>query len=140
MVTNNNMIFDKDSKRWYLTEEYVYNEMGIDLDLVLIDDLDTNTSTLKKRKIKYACDMLYDYLDICALSRESAYYLFAHNKDINNGLMRALDAQLNYFAVVGDTTQDAEGKLKQSVSERAVARLDALGVFDTIVNFIPREW
>lgn len=140
MVTNNNMIFDADSKRWYLTEEYVYNEMGIDLDLVLIDDLDTNTSTLKKRKIKYACDMLYDYLDVCALSKESAYYLFAHNKDINNGLLRALDAQLNYFAVVGDVTQDAEGKLKKSVSERAIARLDALGVFDTIIHGIPREW
>ena len=140
MVTNSNMIFDEVTKRWYLTEEYVYNEMGIDLDMVLIDDLDTNTSTLKKRKIRYASDMLYDYLDVVALSKDSAYYLFAHNQEFNNALLKALDAQLNYFVVMGDIANDIDGTLEKAVSKRAVARLDSVGAFDTIVHTLPREW
>jgi hypothetical protein len=140
MIYNNNLTFDAETKRWYLTEEYVYNEMGIDLEIFMIDDLDTNVSTLKARKIKYACDMLYDYIDAVAINKESAYYLFAVNKDFNNALLKALDAQLHYFIVVGDVTNDIDGNLKKSVSERAIARLDAVGVFDTVVYSIPKEW
>lgn len=131
MIINNSLRFDEKSGRYYLTEEYVYNQLGIDLDLFLIDDLDTNVSTSKKRKIEYACDMLYDYVDRVSLSKKSAYYLFQNNEEVNDILVKALELQLNHFIIVGDTSMDVESK--KTINARAISKLDSCGIFDTII-------
>ena len=68
MIKDNDLIFDKETKRFYLTEDYVLNKMGTDLQKVAFDELDQNLSTFNQRQIEYACDMIFDFIDIQALS------------------------------------------------------------------------
>ena len=43
MIIDNDLIFDKKSKRYYLTEEYVLNELNTDIKQLQIDDFATNS-------------------------------------------------------------------------------------------------
>lgn len=131
------MIIDNDLElkngRYYLTEEYVYNELGTDLSLILIDEFDTNVSTLNRRKIKYVCDMLYDYIDENAFDKQSTYCAFREVEDLHNALKDALGYQLFYFATNGDVSNDVGNKARLTVSERAIQRLNGAGAFHIVV-------
>ena len=132
MIIDNDLVFDEKRKRYYLTEDYVYNELGTDLASVLIDDLDTNVSTLTKRKIKYACDMLYSFIDENAFDKTATYNAFMENEDIHNALKEALGLQLYYFALNGDVSNDVDVKVENAVSKRAIQVLNGAGAFHIV--------
>ena len=139
MIIDNDMEFNETRKRWYLTENYVYNELGTDLSLLLIDEFDTNVSTLNRRKIKYACDMLYDYIDLNAFDKTSTYWAFCEDETIHNALKDALGYQLFYFAQNGDISNDVGNKVRNTVSERAIQVLNGANAFH-IVASVPKEF
>lgn len=137
---DNDMIFNKETKRFYLTEDYVYNKLGTDLSIVAFDELDTNLSTLNERLIEYACDILYDYIEEYSVYPESALYHFYVNKDAYNALKKALGYQLLKFVQYGENSND--GDKNESVSKRAIKCLDAKNVFYVRYVTIPpiEEW
>lgn len=139
MIIDNDLIFDEKRKRYYLTEDYVYNELGVDLASILIDDFDTNVSTLTQRKIKYACDMLYGFIDDNAFNKNATYYAFTVDEEMHDALKEALGYQLNYFALNGDISNDVEFNVKSAVSKRAIQVLNGVGAFNIVAN-IPKEW
>lgn len=132
MIIDNDLIFDEKRQRYYLTEDYVYNELGTDLASILIDDFDTNVSTLTKRKIKYACDMLYTFIDENAFDKAATYEAFKENEDIHNALKEALGLQLYYFALNGDVSNDIDVNVVNAVSKRAIQVLNGAGAFHLV--------
>lgn len=142
MIKDNDLTFNTSNKRYYLTENYVYNKLGTDLALVTFDEFDTNLSTLKARTIEYACDMLYDFIENNAVSRMSTLYDFTQRQEAYEALKKALGYQLLYFIQVGDTSTEKDEKVSETVSKRAIQILKANDCFH-IVRRVPQnveEW
>lgn len=137
MILDNDLRFDAGQKRYYLTTDYVYNKMGTDLDVVAADELDTNTSTLNQRTIEYACDIVYDFLEKNAASKESARYIPTQDQEAHNCLKRALKYQLFDFIQVGDISTERGNKVSDTVNNRAVQALISGNLFHTVITNIP---
>lgn len=137
MIVDNDLRFDAEQKRYYLTENYVYNKMGTDLGIVAYDEFDTNVSTLSNRTIEYACDMVYDFLEQNAVHKESARYLVTQREEMHNALKRALKYQLFDFIQVGDISTERGNKVSDTVNNRAIQAMLAGGLFHTIAKEIP---
>lgn len=140
MIVDNDLIFNKESKRYYLTEEYVYNKLGIDLSMHIVDETDTNLSTLNKRVIEEACDELYEFVEDNSVSRLSTLYDFAVRKEAHNALKKALGLQLMYFMQLGDTSHNVEDGNKYVVNTRALRVLHSANCFHIRYTDIPEEW
>ena len=140
MIEDADLIFDNDSKRYYFTEDYVYNKLATDLRAALYDGLDTNPATLPKRTIEYACDQLYDFIEHNAISAKSALYAVTQNKEYHDAMKKALQYQLFYFAQLGEVAQEIGHAMSDTVSSRAIQLLHAKGLFHLIVPHIPEEW
>lgn len=133
MITDNDLRFDEDSKRYYLTESYVFNKLGTDIDKVAYDELDSNPATYKRRVIEWACDSLYDFIELKAVDGESAKYLVTANEQMHNALKKALGYQLLHFIQYGEDDE-------KRYSKRAEQVLIASGIMHTIKRQIPQEW
>lgn len=139
MIINNDMYFNELTKRYYLTEEYVYNQ-GIDLSLHTIDEMDTNMSTLNKRVIETACDLLYDFIEDNAYDSLSAKYLIAVNPRVNNKMKKAMLYQLMTFVIKGNVSIEDDTQFFKALDKRAIKVLKSEGVFTTLIDNIPEEW
>ena len=137
MIQDNDMIFDAESKRYSLTKDYVYNDLGTDLALVSFDEFDTNLSTLPEREIKYACDMVYDHLENNAVSRESSLYWVTKDETAHRAMKRALGYQLFDFIQKGDSSNGVGGKVSDTVNQRAIQSLLGAGVYHIVCKV---EW
>jgi len=140
MIEDSDLIFDNDTKRYYLTSNYVYNNLGTDLSKILYDELDTNKATLVQRTINFACDELYDFIEDNAVDNMSSLYAVTQNMNMHNAIKKALGYQLLYFIQNGDITQEIGHTMSETVSARAIQILKAKGVFHIIVPNIPAEW
>lgn len=143
MILDNDVYFDKEAQRYYLTESYVLNKMGTDLSMVADDEFDANIDTLNKRTIEYACDIVYDFLEENAISKKSARYLVTQSKEAFNCLKRALKYQLFDFIQVGDVSTERGNKASDTVNIRAVQSLKSANLFNTILTRVPEnveEW
>lgn len=144
MIADIDLRFDKEQKRYYLTENYVINKMGTDLDIVAYDEFDTNVSTLNKRTIEYACDIVYDWLEDNAVSKETAKYLPTQYINEHNALKRALKYQLFDFIQVGDISTERGNKASDVINLRAIQALKGSNMLNTcLYNGIPadvEEW
>ncbi len=138
ILQDNDLIFDKETLRYYLTEEYVFNTIG-DLSVIAIDEFDPNPSSLPERVIKRACDMLYDFIEIESIDSISSLYFLTHSKKALNCLKRALCLQLEYLCQVGDTANSVGMKRKDRVHNGAVDLLAKLGIFNVRINGIPKN-
>lgn len=99
MILDNDLEFDEVTGRYYLKEDYVYNELGTDIGILANDETDTNKHTLVKRNLKYASDMIYDFIDDNAVSPTSTYYQVTQDKSSHLAIKRALEYQLfDFFA------------------------------------------
>lgn len=139
MIVDNDLELDKKAKRYYLTENYVYNDLGTDLSLIQFDEFDTNISTATKRNIKYACDMVYDYIDENAFDKTSTYYAFLEDEDVHRAIKEALGLQLYYFILNGDVSNDVGNKSALTISSRVVQKLNGAGVFHIVAD-VPDGW
>lgn len=140
MIEDADLIFNADTRRYYLTSDYVYNKLGTDLNKILYDGLDTNKATLVQRTIEYACDELYDFIENNAVSPRSSIYAITQNVAYHEAFKRALGYQLNYFIQNGDVSQESGHTMSETVSARAIQILKARGLFHLIVPHIPEEW
>lgn len=139
MILDNDVYFDKETQRYYLTESYVLNKMGTDLSVVADDEFDTNVDTLNKRTIEYACDIVYDFLENNAISKQSARYLVTQSQEAYNSLKNALKYQLFDFIQVGDVSTERGNKASDTVNIRAVQSLKKANLFNTIISTIPTD-
>ena len=139
MIEDSDLTFDKDTKRYYLTNNYVFNKLGTDIAVVAYDDLDTNLATLNKRVIEYACDMLYDFLEDNAVSRESSLYYVTQDKDAHIAMKKALGYQLLHFIQNGDLSNEIGHKVSETVNNRAIQTLKAKNVFHVKYRQIPDD-
>lgn len=139
MIITEDMIFDTKTKRMRLTNDYVYNELGIDLANALIDEFDTNLSTIAERTLKYTSDQLYNYLKAKGVkiktmnAYDTACYLIATNQEWYDAFKEALGYQLNKFILVGDVDDGTENWL----SRRAKDLMISTGMFHTLLRDIP---
>lgn len=140
MIEDSDLTFNSETKRYYLTSDYVYNKMGTDLNKILYDGLDTNKATLVQRTIEYACDQLYDFIEDNAISAKSTLYAVTQNNNYHEAMKKALGYQLNYFIQNGDVSQESGHQMSETVSSRAIQILKAKGLFHLIVSRIPEEW
>lgn len=133
MIINNEMVFDKESKRFRLNNDYVYNELGVDLDVALMDEFDTNLSTIADRTLKYISNQLYDYIEANAVSYETTCYLIATNTEWYNTMRNCLGYQLQKFIIDGD---DDENYLSNKAKKLMLNK----GFFHIILRDIPERW
>lgn len=140
MIVDNEVVFNASNKRYYLTEDYVYNKLGTDISLHAIDDTDTNLSTLGKRIIEEACDELYEYIEENSVDRLSTLYDFTVREEAHNAIKKALGLQLLYFIQVGDTSHSVEDGNKYVVNTRALRVLNGANCFHIRYTNIPKEW
>lgn len=139
MILDNDLIFDKETKRYYLTENYVLNKLGTDISLYIIDETDVNLSTLNERVIKEACDELYEYIEENAVYPESTLYDFTQRKGAHQAIKKALGLQLLYFLHYGDASFSAENGNNFVVNTRALRVLDSKSCFHIKYLNIPDD-
>lgn len=157
MITTSDMVFDSNRKRFRLSNDYVYNELGTDLANALIDEFDTNLSTIADRTLKRTSDQLYNFLRAYGVTfgeRGTAYdtacYLIATNTEWYYAFRDALAEQLFYFIQGGDVSVTSglniekgtrvEKSIRDTISDGAFSIMNSIGMFHTILRDIPEEW
>lgn len=156
MIITEDMIFDTKTKRMRLTNDYVYNELGIDLANALIDEFDTNLSTIAERTLKYTSDQLYNFLKMNCVKIQNgnayntARYLIATNEEWYEAFKDALSQQLYFFIQSGDLSASSgvhiekgtrvEKSIRDTISDSAVQIMQSIGMFHTVIRDIPEEW
>lgn len=142
MITSEDMIWDGVNKRYYLSRNYVLNELGLDIDTMTDDEFDPNNSQVVERTIKEACNQLYDFMQLNALHYPSTMYYVTHNEYGNNELKRALGLQVDFYTLHGDLANKEGSKFSDRVSTGAVGILIGSGLLNKMFVSIPgiEEW
>lgn len=158
MITTSDMIFTSSTKRMRLTNDYVYNDLGTDLANALIDDFDTNLSTIADRTLKYTSDQLYNFIRANGVkgrnanAYDTACYLIATNADWYEAFKDALSEQLFFFIQGGDLSATSgvnvdrgtrvEKSIRDTISDSAIQIIESMGMFHTVIRYIPavEEW
>lgn len=120
MITDADLEYDLKRKRYRLNKDYVQNELGIDLNMVLYDEIDANPSTLADRTLKYTSNMVYDYMKRECADYKYACELIENDEDIHEAFKDCLYHQLVYFIQVGDLALSADGDMSKMISQRAL--------------------
>lgn len=120
MITDADLEYDLKRKRYRLNKDYVQNELGIDLNMVLYDETDANPSTLADRTLKYTSNMVYDYMKRECADYKYACELIENDEDIHEAFKDCLYYQLVYFIQVGDLALSADGDMSKMISQRAL--------------------
>lgn len=125
------MKFDKDKKRYVLTESYVFNELA-DLKIVGFDEFDTNPSTLSKRILERTSKMFFNFTRSQSADYLSSIYFATQNEDVFNALKEALLYQVEYLLQVGDTANAVGMKKKDRVQNAGIDDLKGLNFFGVV--------
>lgn len=59
---DDHMVYDYETHRYYLTPKAVFDELGINLDIELNTQGDTNNSTIVQRVLRQSNNVVYNYL------------------------------------------------------------------------------
>lgn len=137
MFLDADMTFDATTQRFYLTDYYVQNKLGIDLKAIASDELDTQQSTLPERQIEYACDLLWDFIDENAYDKKSTHYYLACNELAYKTLKKALMNQLMFVVEKGDLTKDIGNNVNDSIDKSAIRKLNTISAFHIKIRIIP---
>ena len=158
MIVTSDMTFDESTKRMRLTNDYVYNDLGTDLANALIDEFDTNLSTIAERTLKYTSDQLYNFLRMNGVKMrngnayDTARYLIATDEDWYEAFKDALSQQLYFFIQSGDLAASTgvhiekgtrvNKSIRDTISDGALQIMQSMGMFHTIIRDIPavEEW
>jgi hypothetical protein len=109
MINNKKMVFENDKYR--LTEEYVLNELGLNLQEIAYDEFDSNPATLPERILKRTSNMVYEYLKTNCKDYYFACELIREDAEINDSFVDALSYQLENFIVKGDSALNGGEKI-----------------------------
>lgn len=128
-IKNKDMVFDNVRGRYTLTRDYVKNELGMDLQILLYDEFDANPTTLPDRAIKYTSNMVYDYMQRVCADYKYACELINTKPEINEAFKECLGYQLMSFAQEGDKAFSADGSMEKSISVRSMQVLQGHRLF-----------
>jgi len=150
MIITSDMVFDSNRKRFRLSNDFVYNELGTDLANALIDEFDTNLSTIADRTLKETSNQLYYYLrengvkNAYGNAYDTASYLIATNQDWYYSFIDALSAQLYKFIASGKATANTglnlekgtkiETNILDDISKEAISIMKSAGMFHTVIR------
>lgn len=109
MISNNKMFFENDKYR--LNEDYVYNELGIDLRQLAYDEFDSNPATLPERILKRTSNMVYQYMKTNCKDYYYACELIREDAEINESFAYALSYELESFIIKGDMSLNGGDKI-----------------------------
>lgn len=153
MIVTSDMEFNTTTKRMRLTNDYVYNELGVDLANALIDEFDTNLSTIADRTLKYTSDQLYNFLRMNGVkfrgcnAYKTACYLIATEEEWYDAFKDALAQQLYFFIQSGDLSAATgvhiekgtrvEKSIRDTISDGALQIMQSVGMFHTVIRDIP---
>lgn len=134
MIIDKDIIYDKESRQYILTEEYALNKKGINLLAMAVDEFDANTTTLPERILRRVSDMVYEAMQLRCRSFSYACELIENDVGMHNAFKRCLGYQLESFALTGDegiTNQQVVAN-NYGICERAYNVLYGKGLFDKI--------
>lgn len=142
MITSEDMIWDARSRRYYLSRNYVLNELALDIDTMADDEFDPNESRVVERTIKEACDQVYDFMQMNALHYPSTMYCVSHNEFFNDELKRALGLQVDFYTLHGDIANKEGSKYSDRISNATVGILIGSGLLNKMYATLPaiEEW
>ena len=134
MIIDNDMIYDEARRRYVLSEDYVRNELGIDLLTIAYDELDTNTSTLPSRILKRTSNMVYEFMQLRCRNFGYACELIENEQDMYNAFKDCLAYQLESFILTGDESITNKQIMKDNygVCERSYKVLYGTGLLDKV--------
>lgn len=119
-IKSKDVVFDSTRKRYRLSKDYVKNELGMDLQMMLVDETDTNPTTLPDRAIKYTSNMIYDYMKRVCADYNYACELICTVPEIHEAFKDCLGYQLMSFAQEGDKAFSADGSMEKSICARSM--------------------
>lgn len=118
MIIDKDLCYDEKRKRYYLSQEYVQNELGLDLQSILYDEFDSNETSQPVRVLKYVSGILYGYMRVNCASYKYAIELIENNTEWHEVFKEALYHQLVSFIDAGDLALDGDGDMNK-ISQRA---------------------
>lgn len=124
------MIQDKDLlyeyNRYVLTKDYVKNELGTDLQIILYDEFDANPTTLPDRVLRRTSDAIYEYMQDRCRDFIYACELTETISEIHHNFKKALGYQLEFFIKYGDLSLENE----MPICKRSLDILKGNGLLD----------
>lgn len=120
MIQDNDMMYDKVRGRYILTKDYVQNELGLDLQVVAIDDFDSNPTTLPDRLLKRTSNMVYEYMKRECADFKYACELIETRPDLNADFKDVLYYELESFINFGDRSLNEDEDSTVKISKRGL--------------------
>lgn len=139
IIIDNDTTYDEDLKRYYLTKDYVLNNLDTNFQSYLIDEFSSNTGKLAEIAIAEACDMVYDYVENNAYDKTTAIFRICTEQATYNVFKKALGYQLLFYMVQGDVSLDLDKKIKDSISRKVVQLLRTINLLNTEYYDIPED-
>lgn len=134
MIIDNDMIYDEARRRYVLSENYVQNELGLNLLAIAVDELDTNPTTLPSRILKRTSNMVYEFMQLRCRSFGYACELIENDQEMHDAFKDCLSYQLESFVMTGDEgiTNKQVMQDNYGVCERAYKVLYGKGLLDKV--------
>lgn len=126
MIVTEKTIFE--NNRYRLTEDYVLNELGLNLIEYAFDEFDANPSTLPERILKRTSNMVYEFMKLNCKDYNYACELIENDQEIYNAFVDALQYQLEGFIVNGDLSFNTKEQGNLPISARTLDILVANGL------------
>ena len=123
MIEDNDLMYDNNMHRYILTKDYVQNELGTDLMMLLYDELDTNPTTLPDRILKRVSNQVYEYLRYKCKDYYYVRELIENNHEIHEAFKLCLQYQLESFILEGDKLVESTD-IENSICARSKLVLD----------------
>ena len=95
------MVFDKDTNRYILTEAYLKDKMGINLESSIKEQSGASASILIQRFCEEASDDVYDYIHQFSANNARQDYWIATIPSLRAIIQKAMDKQLMYSRLNG---------------------------------------
>lgn len=117
-----------ENNRYILNEDYVLNELGLNLIEYAFDEFDANPSTLPERILKRTSNMVYEYMKLNCKDFYYACELIENDKEIYNAFVDALQYQLEGFIIQGDLSFNTKEQGNLPIFARTLDILVANGL------------
>lgn len=95
------MIYNESTKRYVLTNEYVFAKMGIDLTSAINERNVMNPQALLNRFLEEVSDDIYEYIHTHSIYNELQDYYIAVIPSLRGIIQKAMDKQLMYSRLNG---------------------------------------
>ncbi len=95
------MTFDEESQRYVLTNKYVFEKLGVDLEGALSERKAVNAQILANRFLVEVSDDIYEFIHLHSFYTERQDYLIATVPSLRNIMQKAMGQQFLYSRLNG---------------------------------------